>query len=127
MHLKALDIDIKLGRVEGMANDYGNLGLVYQAQGDLNRAEQMLHKTLEINERLGRVEGIAIVYANLGNIMQVRGDRTKARAAWLRSLDLFTGLGSDHMVKKIQHSLDELSNSEESNSTLERLQSDERE
>ncbi len=35
---KALEIDEKLGRLEGMANQYGNLGVIYQARGDLERS-----------------------------------------------------------------------------------------
>ena len=34
MHRKALEIDEKLGRLEGMAIHYGNLGLVYEQRGD---------------------------------------------------------------------------------------------
>ena len=94
MHRKGLEIDEKLGRLEGMANQYGNLGLIYQTRGDLDLAEQMLRKSLEINEKLGRLEGVASQYGNLGLICrnarrsgpggadapQGPGDRREARA-----------------------------------------------
>ena len=36
---KALALNQELGRKEGMANQYGNLGTVYSARGDLDGAE----------------------------------------------------------------------------------------
>ncbi|HBS28608.1 MAG TPA: hypothetical protein DEB06_03955, partial [Phycisphaerales bacterium] len=62
------------GRPEGMANDYGNLGVVLKTRGDLDGAEAMFRKSLEINERLGRPEGMANQYGNLGVVLQTRGD-----------------------------------------------------
>ena len=32
---------------------YGNLGLIYQTRGELERAEEMLRKALAIDERVG--------------------------------------------------------------------------
>jgi protein O-GlcNAc transferase len=41
MHRQALELNQALGYKEGMANQYGNLGLVYRIRGDLDRAEAM--------------------------------------------------------------------------------------
>ncbi len=38
---------------------YGNLGLIYQTRGELDRAEEMHKKSLAIEEKLGRQEGMA--------------------------------------------------------------------
>ncbi len=48
MYRKALEIDERLGRLEGLANHYGNLGNVLQVRGDLDGAEQMYRKRLSI-------------------------------------------------------------------------------
>ena len=40
-------------RDEGMANQYGNLGIVYQARKMFDEAEQMYHRALAIFETLG--------------------------------------------------------------------------
>jgi len=53
MHRKALEINEKLGRLEGMARVYGNLGTVFLELGDLDHAEQMHRTALEMAERLG--------------------------------------------------------------------------
>ena len=59
MHRKSLEIDEALGRKEGMASAYGNLGILYAIRGELDRAEEMYRKSLELNEALGHKEGIA--------------------------------------------------------------------
>jgi len=102
MHRKSLEIEEKLGRLEGMASQYGNLGLIYQTRGDLDQAEAMLRKSLEINEKLGRLEGMAIQYGNLGSVYEQRGDPAKARDLWTKARDLFAQIGMPHMVEKVE-------------------------
>ena len=48
---------------------YGNMGNIFQTQGDLDKAMQMVQKALDINEALGRKEGMASDYGNMGNIL----------------------------------------------------------
>ena len=93
MHKKALAIDEKLGRQEGMASDYGNLGLIYQRRGELDRAEEMHRKSLAIDEKLGRQEGMAIDYGNLGLVYQTRGDLDRAEEMHKKSLAIDEKLG----------------------------------
>jgi tetratricopeptide (TPR) repeat protein len=90
---KALEIDERLGRLEGMANDYVNLGNALWARGDLAGAEQMQRKALEIDERLGRLEGMANAYGNLGNVLQTRGDLDGAEQMYRKSLEIEERLG----------------------------------
>ncbi|MHC4091204.1 MAG: tetratricopeptide repeat protein [Planctomycetota bacterium] len=90
---KALEIEERLGRLEGMAGQYGNLGLIYRTRGDLDQAEQMHRKSLEIEERLGRLEGMAGQYGNLGLIYHTRGDLDQAEQMHRKSLELNERLG----------------------------------
>ena len=62
-----------LGRQDGMASVYGNLGNVYRTRGELDRAVEMFEKSLAINEALGRQDGMANQYGNLGNVYRTRG------------------------------------------------------
>jgi len=90
---KALQINENLGRLEGMAVQYGNLGLIYRTKGELDKAEEMHNKSLEIHEKLGRQEGMASDYGNLGLIYQTRGDLDKAEEMHKRSLEISEKLG----------------------------------
>jgi len=110
MHLRELKINKELGRKEGMATDYGNLGNVYMTREELDRAEEMYLKTLEIDTGLGRKEGLAITYANRGLIAEERGDSVKARDLWTKSRDLYDEIGIPHEVKRAQGLLDGLEN-----------------
>ncbi|MCP5204917.1 MAG: tetratricopeptide repeat protein [Pseudomonadales bacterium] len=55
-----------------MADQYGNLGNLYQIRGELERAEEMYQKSLAIEETLGRKEGMASVYGNLESYIRPR-------------------------------------------------------
>ncbi len=81
---KALEINEKLGLLEGMAVQYGKLGLVMQTRGELDGpegAEAMHGKALEINEKLGLLQGMANQYGNLGLVKQIRGELEGAEGA----------------------------------------------
>ncbi len=59
MYRKSLAIDEELGRKEGMASDYGNLGNLYRIRGDLDTAEDMYRKSLALFTALGSPPMIA--------------------------------------------------------------------
>ncbi|HEX7635256.1 MAG TPA: tetratricopeptide repeat protein, partial [Noviherbaspirillum sp.] len=107
MYRKALAIEEALGRKEGMASDYGNLGILYWDRGELDRAEEMYRKSLAINEALGRKEGMASDYGNLGNLYRDRGELERAEEMYRKSLQLFSELKSPQ-VKTIEELLKNL-------------------
>ncbi|MCG8511091.1 MAG: tetratricopeptide repeat protein, partial [Rhodospirillales bacterium] len=53
MYQKSLAIEEALGRKEGMASDYANLGNLYKTRGDLERAEEMYQKSLHYFDEIG--------------------------------------------------------------------------
>ena len=53
MHRKSLEINEKLGRIEGMAVAYGNLGFIMKTRGDANAAQENWSKSRDLYERLG--------------------------------------------------------------------------
>jgi tetratricopeptide (TPR) repeat protein len=90
---KALEINEKLGRLEGTANQYSNLGSVYLTRGDMEKAEAMHRKSLEIEEKLGHIEGMAGDYGNLGVIRRQRGDLDGAEEMHRKTLEIEKKLG----------------------------------
>ncbi len=93
MYKKSLANNEKLGRLDGMAVDYGNLGYVFQIRGDLDGAEEMYKKSLAINEKLGLLDGMASDYGNLGNVLRTRGDLDGAEEMYKKSLAITEKLG----------------------------------
>jgi len=67
MYEKTLELNETLGLKEGIANSYGNLGIIYEMRGELDRAVELHEKSLAISEKLGLQGGIANSYGNLGN------------------------------------------------------------
>jgi tetratricopeptide (TPR) repeat protein len=89
-------------------NALSNLGNLYLAQGELDKAEEMYRKALEIDKRLGLQEGMAIDYGNLGEIEKDRGNIATAREDYNKALDFYRKIGMPHMVSKVQGWLDKL-------------------
>jgi tetratricopeptide (TPR) repeat protein len=71
----------------------GNLGLIYQAKGELGKAEETHKKSLEIAEKFGLQEIVASQYSNLGLIYQTRGELDKAEEMHKKSLEIEKKLG----------------------------------
>jgi len=94
MHNKSLEIEKKLGDLEGMAADYGNLGSVYYMRGELDKAEEMHLKSLEIKEKLGLQEGMANSYGNLGVVYRQRGELDKAEEKFKKIVKIHEKLGN---------------------------------
>lgn len=101
MHTRALKLDEELGRKEGMANQYGNLGIIHGERGDLDKAEVMFTRALQLDDDLGCKKGMADDYTNLGNIAEQRGDRAKACRRWRQARDLYAQVGIPHRVAQM--------------------------
>jgi tetratricopeptide (TPR) repeat protein len=68
MHRKALEINEKLGRLVGMANDYGNLGSVYAIRGDLKQARDFWTKSRNLFARVGKKRELAQIQSLLDGL-----------------------------------------------------------
>jgi tetratricopeptide (TPR) repeat protein len=96
-----------LGSKKGMAENYANLGVLYQMKGDTEKAIAFLEKALQLAEALGSKEGMARNYDNLGQIYRRQDNKAEAKRYFKKSLDLYKQLRSP-TVKDIQTALDEL-------------------
>ena len=61
-------IEKELGRKQGMASDYGNMGIVYQIRGDLDKAEEVWTMSLELFESIGAKDRIEMVQGWLAEL-----------------------------------------------------------
>ena len=68
---------IKLGRKEGMANDYGNLGTLYLTRGALKEAEKMYKKSLAIYKSLENKDMIKKVKSWIEELEGLRKEKEK--------------------------------------------------
>ncbi len=91
-----------------MANQYGNLGILYYIRGEIAQAKAMRKKSLAIEEALGRKEGMASDYGNLGVLYKTRGELDKPESMHKKSLVLFEGVGAAPQEVKVQEMLNKL-------------------
>ena len=69
MYRKALAVN------EGLASQYGNLGIIYRIHGDFDEAESLQRKSLELYEEVNDQFGLASMYLNLGRVQLEKGDK----------------------------------------------------
>jgi protein O-GlcNAc transferase len=77
MHRKSLAINEELGRKEGMASDYGNLGWIQQERGKLDQARKLWEQAQDLYAQIGISQSVE----------QVQG--------WLNELDDDTNSNDD--------------------------------
>ena len=51
--LKSLKLHEELGSKEGIASNYDDLGVIYEARGELDQAQEALLKALDLFEAVG--------------------------------------------------------------------------
>jgi tetratricopeptide (TPR) repeat protein len=71
----------------------GNLGLVYQGRGDLDKAEGHHKQALDINREIGYRLGEASQLGNLGNVYFQRGELEKAEDHHKQALEIHRDIG----------------------------------
>jgi len=70
MHRKALDIEVSLGRFEGIANQCGNLGVIHARRGDSGRARESFTRAREVFGKLGMSQAINMVQSLIDGLPQ---------------------------------------------------------
>ncbi|MEE9212725.1 MAG: tetratricopeptide repeat protein, partial [Phycisphaeraceae bacterium] len=71
MHRKSLEIDEKRGRLEGMANAYSNLGVIYQTRGDPAGARELWVKARDLFAQIGMPHMVEMVQGWLDKLDQL--------------------------------------------------------
>jgi len=90
---EALKLDEELGSKEGMAANFGNIGIVNRTKGELDRALKYHEKALKLDEELGRKEGMAADLGDMGIVYSTKGELDKALEHYEEALKLNEELG----------------------------------
>lgn len=85
---QSLAIHEELGNLDGMASQYGNIGLIHVAEGDTAKAIDHSKRSLEIYEQLGHEASIATSQINLAHTYREFGMFAEALPYALQSLEL---------------------------------------
>jgi tetratricopeptide (TPR) repeat protein len=113
MYQQSLETLERVGDVHGMAQTWGNLGNVYAAKGEWDRAIEYYQKDLEISERVGDVHGMAQTRGNLGYLYQAQGDTDRAAGYAARAYAAFAQLGAAPEAQQAENLLVDILGSED--------------
>ncbi|VVB86471.1 Photosystem I assembly protein Ycf3 [uncultured archaeon] len=79
---------------EGMASDFGNMCIVFQKQGDLQKSLEYYGKALKIYEDFQNRAGIANQYGNIWFVFQIQGDFQKSLEYYEKALKIHEKIGN---------------------------------
>lgn len=84
---------IKLSYLKILSNALSNIGLIYQAQGDIPKALEYGHKSLKIQEEIGDKGAIAGSLNIIGHVFKGQGEVSKALEYFQKSLKIIEEIG----------------------------------
>ena len=93
-YAELLKIHTESDNKEGMGATYGNMGIVFQTQGDLQKSLEYYEKSLKIYDEIGNKEGMGAAYGNMGIVFQAQGDLQKSLEYYEKSLKMNEEIGS---------------------------------
>jgi tetratricopeptide (TPR) repeat protein len=79
----------KLGFIKGEAAIEHSLGIIYQDQGDYDKALSFYFSSLKIREKRADLQGMAVSYNNIGNIYRNQNNLKKALEYHRMALKIF--------------------------------------
>ena len=90
---QSLEIEERIGDVQGKAATLANMAGVIAQQGDIERALQLWQQSLEILERIGDVHGKAAILHQMAGVIAQQGDIERALQLWQQALEMVERIG----------------------------------
>lgn len=95
---QSLEIRSAIDDKKGVAAIYGNLGLIYGAQGNQMKELEYQLKSITINEAIRDTDNLASNYSNIAGIYQNQQDSLKALDYYLKALDMYEAIGKQNQI-----------------------------
>jgi tetratricopeptide (TPR) repeat protein len=102
LYQKCLRLHTELNHRPGIANSLGDLGKNELGRGNFPAAKILLTKSLAAKENLKMFDGIAATNWDLAQLYRAQGDNKRAQGHYSIALNLYTQLGADRDLAKIQ-------------------------
>ena len=100
-YFKALRIDEKLQRKNGITSNLGNIGLVYCYQREYPKALEYLFKALKMDEESGNKDGVARHLGNIGLAYNQQKNFKKALEYYEKVLKMNEALGNKYNIANL--------------------------
>ncbi|MBL4657614.1 MAG: tetratricopeptide repeat protein, partial [Flavobacteriales bacterium] len=102
---KNIEVRSTKGWTFGIAKCLSNLGIVYEFEGNIQKAIEYYNQSIELYRELGNDEGVANNLNNLGAVSFYQGDYNQAIDYWYRALKIQEELGNIHGVANCLNNL----------------------
>ena len=102
---KALELNERIGRRKGVARVFNLRGVLQQARGDSQQAEQSLLRSIEVAREVGDRVCMANAYQALGVIFKSRGESSAATILWRDARQIFDKVGITQRVCELDNLL----------------------
>ena len=96
-----------LGDTVGSSGLYVNLGLVYENQNELDKAERQYVRAIAMQSRLGLTADVVGTYLNLGNVYAKKSEWLKAKESFLAGIVLAKTEGNSNAYRNLARRLSE--------------------
>ncbi len=87
------------------ASSIGNIGIIYENQGDVAKALECYQKALGIEKEVGNMQGMANGIHHIGTIYKTQGDVAKALECYHKSLRIREEIGDKKGIAVSQHDI----------------------
>jgi tetratricopeptide (TPR) repeat protein len=102
MYEKTLEMDCLLDDLRNRAVDCANLGFVYSALLEWDKALEYYERSLLINQHIDSKSGMGYDYSCLGDIYGKLGKYERARDCFAAALHIFNELGMGEEVRALK-------------------------
>ncbi|OHD18554.1 MAG: hypothetical protein A2086_01970 [Spirochaetes bacterium GWD1_27_9] len=98
LYNKALSISQKIGNANEIANNYGNIGIIYQKKGDLDSSLFYYQQALEIAKKIGDDKIIVSAITNIGLVYQYKKEPDKSLEYFNEALEISKKINDNELI-----------------------------
>ena len=109
---QALESFREIGYKQGEASDLVNIGSIYIAKGEVDKALKYMQQALEIFREIGYKQGEANTLGNIGLICIAKGEVDEALKYLQQALEIFKSIGAEHLVNQTSNIINKIINSD---------------
>ncbi|MCK5855316.1 MAG: hypothetical protein KAG56_08840, partial [Sulfurovaceae bacterium] len=100
---KSLALNQQIKQQKGIADQHGNLGVLYRLQKKFIESEASHLKSLQIYQQLQQLDAISQQQTNLGFLYQAWEKREKACQHWQKSKQILMQLNDTNRIVRIEN------------------------
>ena len=103
-YLQSMKINEKIGNLDGLAANYGNIALIYSAQEDYDAALANTYKSIKLRLQTGN-DKIRTGYMAMGNVYEKMNQLDSAMLYYQKSNEIFNRISDKYQLSQVLYGL----------------------